>query len=91
MIDQTEVEGLKDDLDRLRRNIDRAVVGNSTINVNAGGVGVWLATTCCIVSVVACGFLALTVFDQNRKIDDLEHYLNAIYMMAPQLKPEEPE
>ena len=66
-------------------------VSNATIAVNAGGVGVWIATTCCLVMLATNIFLAAIVLDHARKIDDLGDYLNAIYMMAPQLKPSKKE
>ena len=93
-MNESEFEGLIEDFRKesqgLRRELGRQSNSSaSTININAGGFGVWMATTCCLVSVIACGFLALLVFEQKREIDDLNHYLNAIYMMAPHLKPDE--
>ena len=64
--------------------------GSSVITVNAGGIGVWIAGTCCLVMLAVNLFLAAMLIDHSRKIDDLRDYLNAIYMMAPQLKPAEP-
>ncbi|AMW36191.1 hypothetical protein [Xanthomonas phage XAJ2] len=68
-------------------------VGTSNINVDAGGVAVWIAATCCIVSIVVTLLLFVTFSfrdaEQNRKIDNLGEYLSAIYMAAPQLKPKE--
>lgn len=62
---------------------------SSQIVVNAGGVGVWLAATCAGLCFVMVVVLAMLYVDHSRKIDDLSHYLNAIYMQAPHLKPEE--
>jgi hypothetical protein len=64
-------------------------VGNATITVNAGGVGVWVAVTCCAVMLtigIIGGFLYI---DQSRKVDQMQDYLNAIYMQAPYLKPKD--
>jgi hypothetical protein len=63
----------------------------STITVNAGGAGIWVAVTCCIVSFVINVALAVAFVNHDRKIDDLGDYVNAIYMMAPHLKPKEEE
>lgn len=66
----------------LGRNNSRA-----EIHINAGGVGVWIATTCCCVMLAISILLGLAVINQSRKIDELNAYLTAIYMMAPNLKP----
>lgn len=61
---------------------------SARIEVNAGGLGLWIASTACLVMlIVTLGLLALFI-NHDRKIDDLNSYLNAIYMMAPHLKPE---
>ena len=59
----------------------------STVTVSAGGVGVWIAVTCCVVSFVINVALAVAFVNHDRKIDDLGDYISAIYMMAPSLKP----
>lgn len=63
--------------------------GNATITVNAGGVGVWVACTAAILSCALTVILTVFYIDQARRIDDMKDYLNAIYMMAPHLKPPE--
>ena len=88
---------LQGELDRLERLLvetialstpQAATTGNSTITVNAGGAGVWIAATCCIVSFVINVCLGFVVVMHDRKIDDLNAYVTAIYAMAPSLKPE---
>lgn len=75
---------------RTIEGIGKGPASNSaTIAVNAGGVGVWVAVTCCAVMLAANLFLAALVMDHSRKIDDLGDYLNAIYQMAPHLKQQE--
>lgn len=72
-------------------NLDKlapAVGANSHLTVNAGGIGVWIAVTCLAVSMTANAFLGLLYLDHARKIDDLNTYLQAIYSLAPHLKPE---
>lgn len=69
----------------------------SSINVNAGGIGgwiaAWIAGICC-----ACMLSAGVVFvlytngilaQQHDQISRMQDYLNAIYTAAPQLKPKE--
>lgn len=78
-------------LERLARELGAILPKNNnsaTITVNAGGLGVWIATTCCAVMVAVSLLLALWVVDLSRKVSELDQYLNAIYMMAPHLKPE---
>lgn len=62
---------------------------SANITVQAGGIGLWLAVTCCAVMLAANVFLAVLVMDHSRKIDDLGDYLAAIYAQAPHLKPAE--
>jgi hypothetical protein len=52
---------------------------------------VWICVTCCLIVLVVSLGLAVMFINHDRKIDDLNSYLNAIYMMAPHLKPKESE
>jgi hypothetical protein len=61
----------------------------STVTINAGGVGVWIAVTAAAVMFAMNVALLVMLVNHDRKIDDMEHYVNAIYMLAPQLKPKE--
>ena len=63
-----------------------ASTGNSTITLNAGGAGIWVAVTCCLVSAVMNIGLAVAFIGHDRKIERMQDHLNAIYMIAPQLK-----
>lgn len=93
MDEQGDQRALADALDRFSRKADEILRQGNTntakIEVNAGGVGVWIATTACCVMVAASLFMGLWVVDLSRKVSELENYLNAIYMMAPSLKPED--
>lgn len=61
---------------------------SATISVQAGGVGVWIATCCCSV-MLGIGLVVGSLYlDQQRQIGELRAYLSAIYMQAPHLKPE---
>jgi len=62
---------------------------SSTVTLSAGGMAVWLAVTAAITMAAMNLILVAMVIDHSRKIDDLNHYLTSIYMMAPQLKPPE--
>lgn len=80
----------------------RALRGTNTttVQINAGGVGVWLCTTAlavvCALSVV---FVVVSrqeaqrrdaeVSELRRDVQTLRDYLAAIYAQAPHLKPEE--
>lgn len=77
--------------DRIVRELLGADRASSVSNItfSAGGVGLWVAVTCCVVMLAANVFLAVIVMDHSRKIDDLGDYLAAIYAQAPHLKPAE--
>lgn len=70
-----EVTGDRILAELLGRNNSRA-----EIHINAGGIGVWIATTACLVMLAINVILVAVVMDQSRKVDDLGDYLNAIYM-----------
>jgi hypothetical protein len=83
---------LKHEIDRaedLRKSFQGATnTSASNININAGGVGVYIAATCCAVMLAVNLFLIAIIVNHERKIDDLGDYIHAIYMVAPSLKPE---
>lgn len=75
-------------------------MGNATITVNAGGIGVWIAVTCSLVmlSMLVLGSLWATHeflrYDQEMQARKDENgkmltYLSAIYAQAPQFKPKD--
>lgn len=92
---------LKQDVDKLDALTDRLGkllqgspnVGTATINVNAGGIALWISVTCCTillaVSMVGAVWGAMVITTQNAKIDRMQDYLNNIYQQAPWLKPKE--
>lgn len=77
------VEGLREDLREARLSRNAA-----TVTVNAGGIGVWVASTCAAVAVTLCLALGGIILNQQREIGELRQFLAAIYMQAPHLKPE---
>lgn len=90
---QGEGAKLAEALEKFSRKADQLMEsGNrntAKIDINAGGTGVWIATTACCVMVAVGLFMGLWVVDLSRKVSALEQYVTAIYMMAPHLKPEE--
>lgn len=93
------VVGFQGFIDQLKDN-GSSNSNTSTIQVNAGGIGVWIAATCCAVMfaiMASMSLFAVYLFQtQNEKIHVLESgqskmqdYLNAIYQMAPNLKPKD--
>lgn len=71
--------------------------GNATITVNAGGVGLWVAVTACLVSmaisIVGLILVGLALSDLNRQTQELRQsdattqaYLNAYFS-----QPKEPK
>lgn len=89
---------MEDEIQRFERAVARfsealsspaANSGNqSTITLNAGGVGVWIAVSACAVMLAMNLALLAMLVTHDRKIDELQDYIHAVYMMAPQLKPE---
>lgn len=66
MEDQGDQRALADALDRFSRKADEILRSGNTntarIEVNAGGIGVWIAATCCVVvmAVVVVGSVYIT-------------------------------
>lgn len=88
---------MDDDLRRFEAAVDRFAealsrpgnTGNqSTITLNAGGVGVWIAVSCCAVMLAVNVVLVGIIVSHERKLDDLADYIHAIYMAAPSLRQE---
>lgn len=90
---QGDQRALADALDRFSRKADELLShGNrntAKIEVNAGGVGLWIVCTMCFMMMAMNIGLLVMFINHDRKIDDLGDYVNAIYMMAPSLKPED--
>ena len=58
------------------------------VTVKFEGRGLGIAGACAIVCVVCCLFLGCIVAYLGYKVENQQMQLNAIYMMAPHLKPE---
>lgn len=81
-----ELDGLRHDLKEYRQTLH---ANTATVSINAGGIGIWIASTCAAVSMTMCFAMGGVILNQQREIGELRQYLAAIYMQAPQLKPEE--
>jgi len=91
MVDGKETESA---LYRVIRDLDVLMPrtsSNSTLTVNAGGIGLGVALILFAFMAGLNWSLNTQLSDQNRKIDRMQEHLNAIYMMAPHLKPLEPK
>lgn len=92
MENQGDGATLAEALEKFSRKADQLMEGSRSsakIEVNAGGTGVWIATTACCVMVAVGLFMGLWVVDLSRKVERMEDYLQAIYAQAPHLKPKE--
>lgn len=87
-----EYDLLKEQLDRadeLRKSFQGTNSNSSNINVNmSGSHGIWLCVTLCAMSLLSCLFTLYLVSEIKQNDRDQGNQLNAIYMMAPHLKPE---
>ncbi len=64
--------------------------GNTaTVAINAGGIGVWLAVTGCLMMFALNIALLVFFMRTDREVSEQGHQLNAIYILAPHLKPKE--
>ena len=68
--------------------------GGSNIQVNGGGVGVWIATVCCALMLGISLIGAMVILDQNRQLGEIREdaketrsYIMAVYAIAPTLNP----
>lgn len=96
MIDQGDRDLLVRAIDALESVNNRlSGGGNSTVRIDAGGVGVWAATTACICTLLLTSITLVVgmiwIGDKFGKIetrqDRQQDYMNAIYQAAPQLQP----
>lgn len=63
--------------------------GKAEVHISAGGIGVGVAVACCAFMLAMNIALIVLLVRQDREISEMGHQLNAIYMMAPHLKPEQ--
>lgn len=60
--------------------------GKAEIHVNAGGVGLWVAVTCCVVSLMSTFLMALGLYWVAMESRDRGHQMNALYQSVPGLR-----
>jgi hypothetical protein len=84
----------REDIWKMEEEMHRkAHTNEQSINVNMGGMGLWIAVCCCAFTTVLCisciivGSAMYTRLDE--KIDKTQDFLDAIYAEAPQLKPKD--
>jgi hypothetical protein len=91
------IESILDTLGRAEKEISSQLSGRaseatsaSTITVNAGGAGIWMAawiaSVCCAMSLVTMAFGIAWMLHQAKQIDDLNAYIQAVYQVAPALQ-----
>lgn len=92
---QGDVRALTAEVAELKKQLegrDGKVSGftnSANLNINAGGLGVWVSATCCAVVLSVTLLMGLWVVSLSARVQELNQLLNAIYMMAPHLKPED--
>lgn len=67
-----DIQGAESALERVRRDLDMLLpknTNNAVITVNAGGVGVWIATTACFVMLTALLVGAFWVSREFNRVD----------------------
>ena len=69
-------------LEKLAKEGSRGNSSASTITVNAGGFGVYIAVTCCAVMLAINILLVAIIVNHDRKIDRLNDYVTAAYMVS---------
>ena len=87
-------QGAETTLTKIIRDLDTILPRNaskSEININAGGIAVWIALAMFAFMAGLNWSLNAQLTDQNRKIDRMQEHLSAIYVLAPHLRPEAPK
>lgn len=95
---QAEMEGVREELGRLKGNLDRATfAGNSTINVNAGALVGIVGGALAVGAIAACVLLSIMLMDARREfgqteaelkaeISSVREHQTALYMLAPDIR-----
>ena len=90
------------DMQEALKQIRTSHKNSAQVHISAGGVGVWLATTACLIMLAAFLVSGFWILSESNKLQaelielrakDQQHddYLSAIYIQAPELKPKDPE
>lgn len=71
-------------LDRLSAHVDRLErapqTGSNTtrVSINAGGVGIWIAVTCCLIMLTVCGIGGMWLISNTNRTDQAINALRAV-------------
>lgn len=98
-----DAKALLDGIDRLTQSLERFALptaNSSNVRIDAGGVGVWAATTACMVmlGVMFLGGIWMgrefdkkdrQISDISKKIETQQDYLNVIYQSLPNMQKSE--
>lgn len=87
--DQAQLQKLIEEAQRLNDRLGQSAHGNggsATISVNAGGVGLWVAVTCCVVMLASILPMSLGLYWVAMDSRDRGHQINALYMSVPGLR-----
>lgn len=89
------ITGIQHDVEDIKRHLES--IGNhrngtqnvTQVTFSAGGFGLWIAVTACLMMLVLNVVLGVLYLDLSRKLDRMQDHLSAIYVIAPSLKPKE--
>lgn len=87
--DGAQLQELIDEARHLNARLGQSANGNggsATIHVNAGGVGLWVAVTCCVVMLASILPMSLGLYWVAMDSRDRGHQMNALYMSVPGLR-----
>jgi hypothetical protein len=87
------ITGIEHGVDEIKARLEkmsprRDSSSSVTFSVNAGGFGVWVATTLCAVMFSLNIALGAMYLNLDRKLDRVEDYQNTIYALVPGLRQE---
>lgn len=95
-LDAADAEKLKKAIEKLTASADRVASSGISVggiknsnNVSFDNIGVWVCVTCVLIMLVVIHYQSADVLDMRRKYDRMQDHLSAIYMMAPQLRPQD--
>ena len=78
-------------LERLGR-ISNGTDGNQNVThvvFGGGGLALWASVTAAVVCFVLVVMMAIMVMNMDRRVSQMQDYLNVIYQQAPWLKPDQ--
>lgn len=102
------IEGVETSVNEIKETVQRMATNHSgqqsvsSITIDAGSIGVWIAATACLVMLAALvvgglwmsrelNRIDVTMSERKEEADRMQTYLSAIYAQAPHLKPKDEE